>query len=66
MVWWQLFYSSPSQFSQRGEQCAVGGVPLQVIGDRLNDGHVIVELPGPLPDQRGKTLSVKYEKQVKI
>lgn len=48
-----------SQFSQGGEQGAVSGIPLQVICDGLNDGHVIVKLSGPFTDQRGKTLLCK-------
>lgn len=47
---------SHSQFSQCGEQGAVHGVLLEVVGDCLNNGHVIVELSWPLTDQRGKAL----------
>jgi hypothetical protein len=45
-----------SQFSQGGEQRAVGGVLLQLVSHRLDDGHVVVKLPRPLPDQRGEAL----------
>lgn len=45
-----------SQLSQCGEQSAVGGIPLQVIADGLNNGHVVVKLSRPLSDQCGKTL----------
>ena len=60
-----LQYSSiNSQFGQRGEQRAVSGVFLEVVCDRLNDSHVVVELSWPFPDQHGKTLFVEEAQKI--